>query len=265
MDYKTFVPQATASDWQRRLSNPIIAQAMIGGGAFYQLFRQWGALRGQKRSLDYSFDQSDVPVKKVAPNPAIDDFFRGNTIKSIRILIADPNYYPPGKTPFDPISPYIKLDFIPEKIDVTTAGKFNNLNIIGLNFPRFHWSGGNSVVRFTIDWFDFMNHKDRVEKKCLKLQALTRADGWRKGPPTVYINWGDGELFKDQEFLVQSANYEMSHFLPYRSEPIRYSGQGGYANAHTPNGLLPLQAKQDIVLLRVGPQLTHKQLIENTK
>ena len=153
--------------------------------------------------------------------------------------------------------PFVSLDYIPEEVEVNPSSFFKSLNIVGLNYPRYHYGGGEDIVTFTIQWFGVKDDKDSVISKCRKVEALTKANGWINGPPEVIIKWDHpGVLFEKHIFIVEKAGYKLRNFMVNKTTPNEISNL-----AWQPFGSLPIVAEQKITLKRVGSHLTWDEII----
>ena len=162
--------------------------------------------------------------------------------KPVAIYLADPkDGYGLGA------KPYIYLDFIPRELTYSPVSQFNSIGVVGVNNPSYHYGGSEDTLTFEIDWHG-VRESESVIAKCRKIEALTKADGHRSPPRTIYIQWDrGGDLFKDHYFAVVSAPYRLEHFL------------GGRWTSHarpdiftkTDNHYNPTRAIQTVTLKRV--------------
>lgn len=124
----------------------------------------------------------------------------------------------------------IRIQFIPLELDYDPSANWVTIPTVGRNNPFYHYTGGEDILKFTLDWNS--NQKDRkdVIGKCRAIEALTRNDAYTNEPPTLILSFGD--LFKGSKWVLTSAPYRLSLF-------------------DNQSGLLPVQAYQEITLRRV--------------
>lgn len=123
----------------------------------------------------------------------------------------------------------IKFQCVPLEMDYEPSSNWVTIPTVGRNNPFYHYTGGEDILKFTLDWYSNNPDTSDVIEKCRFIEALTRNDGYDKEPPEVILVFGD--LFKRSKWVVTAAPYKLSVF----------------DNA---NGLLPKQAYQEITLRR---------------
>ena len=138
----------------------------------------------------------------------------------------------------------ITLPFIPSVLEYDPASKFVGIATMGRNNPYYQYAGSEDTISFDIDWFSGDAARTDVINSCRWMEALTKADGYKKAPHRVIINWGENNLlFKNTLWLVVAAPYKLSDFVnAYRNPETK---------AIVRLGLLPQQATQRITLKRV--------------
>lgn len=150
--------------------------------------------------------------------------------------------------------PYIALDYVPEEIEINPSSLLKSLNIVGLNYPKYHYGGGEDIITFSIKWYGHGEEYDSVISKCRRIEALTKADGWIKGPPPIVIKWDNSNiLFEEHVFIVEKAGYKISSFQLNKN----VNTKKGYESF----GLLPIVAIQKVVLKRIANQLTWDDIV----
>jgi len=170
--------------------------------------------------------------------------------KAIKIYIVDP-----FKAAEIGAEPHVILDFIPTELDYKVTSSFPAIKLLGRNNPKYHYGGSEDSLSFEIDWYHFS--RDTVINKCRAIEALTKADGYGKRPPIVYIKWGTGNsLFDKHFFIVVSAPYKLSHFSKNHIAPNEYY------RLRNLGGFYPTYGKQVVTLKRItSHSLTWKEIM----
>ena len=138
----------------------------------------------------------------------------------------------------------IKLPFVPKELSYNTESTFATIKPIGANNPRYHYTGSEDKLEFEIDWLSFDEDRRDVITQCRKIEALSKADGYRNSPPRVLIQWGKfGFLFEGIHFIVLSAPYRMTQF-----SKGHVNSQGVVQRTH----MLSVQAYQKVTLARIS-------------
>lgn len=120
---------------------------------------------------------------------------------------------------------------IPGDILVDSDTNWEAIIAPGRNNARYHYTGGEELIYFTISWYaDHPSYQD-VILKCKWIEALTKNDGYDNPPPTVQFVFG--VLFRDSQWVVKRAPYRLSNF-------------------DREQGMLPKVATQDLVLARTS-------------
>lgn len=149
----------------------------------------------------------------------------------------------------------IQLPFVPRELQYTPDSKFVGISTIGRNNPRYHYTGSEDTLEFTIDWHTIadMERKD-VIFNCRWIEALTKADGNQLNPRRVKIIWGTADnLFKDTQWIITKAPYKMNNF-----QNVHYDKDNTLQNS----GMRPAQAYQQVTLKKITDfNLGAKQII----
>lgn len=126
----------------------------------------------------------------------------------------------------------VELQFVPRELSFSPEAKLEAVLSPGRNNPFYHFSGAEDMLSFQIDWHAAEPSKEDVIRNCRWLESLTKADGYNGGQHPIKIVWG--KLFsQDTLYLVKSAKFQVSLF-------------------DRVEGILPRQAYQDIVLVRLA-------------
>ena len=107
----------------------------------------------------------------------------------------------------------IKLQNRPNEIDFNPAATWAVVKSMGRNNPFYMYTGGEDTIKIDISWYA-ANKDDRADviKKCKLLESWTRANGYESGPPILHLIWGKSDIFKNQDFILDSAPYRLTHF-----------------------------------------------------
>lgn len=124
----------------------------------------------------------------------------------------------------------LRIQTIPLELSVESTPKWAVIPSIARNNPFYHYTGGEDKIQFQLDWYSQTDDRRDVIDKCRTVEALSKSDGYRKGPSRVIIIWGG--LFTKDTWIIESAPYKLSLFDKSRE-------------------LLPRQAYQDLTLNKV--------------
>lgn len=129
----------------------------------------------------------------------------------------------------------LKIQTIPLEVSVDPTPKWAVIPSIARNNPFYHYTGGEDKLSFTLDWYSERDNRQDVIQKCRWVEALSKGDGYLKGPSRVLLIFGD--LFKTDSWIIESAPYKLSLF-------------------DTSRELLPRQAYQELTLNKVSDHNT---------
>lgn len=124
----------------------------------------------------------------------------------------------------------LRLQTVPLEVNVKAEANWAIIPAISRNNPFYHYTGGEDIVEFTIDWYSIEELREDVIRKCRWVESLSRADAYRQEPRRVILIFG--ELFKYTKWIVTAAPYRLSLFDKEK-------------------GMLPRQAYQDLTLRKV--------------
>lgn len=144
--------------------------------------------------------------------------------------------------PRDNLEDIVELQCIPSEVEVSPESNFVTIASIGRNNPFYHYMGSEDIINFSISWYANEKSREDVIRNCKKLESFTKADGYTKAPPILWLKWSSKDtLFRDADWIMTNAPYNLSHFQDaYRNgdEAVRI-------------GLLPCVAIQKITMKRV--------------
>lgn len=164
--------------------------------------------------------------------------------------------------------PLVKLDFIPDELAFNVPSQLKSLGVIGRNYPRYHYVGGEETLSFKISWYDFGDDAlNTIPVKCRKLEAMSKAGGYKLGPRLLYIAWGahhhwtdETKLLSDRLYVIQSANYKLMDFTYRRRIYEEATDTTEEKREVRFYGMFPVRATQELVLKRIAGQLTATQI-----
>lgn len=150
---------------------------------------------------------------------------------------------------------YIVIQNRPNQLEFRGETSWASIKSMGRNTPMYHFTGAEDVVQFNITWFcNDADHMDEVVNKCRFLEAWTKANGYQASPPVIRIQWGNSNIFEDQQFILTSATYTLSNFNDY----VRVNGRNKEAGtvreelSAKDGKLLPASATQELIFKRVS-------------
>lgn len=124
----------------------------------------------------------------------------------------------------------LKIQTIPLELSVEPLSKWAVIPSIARNNPFYHYTGGEDKIAFTLDWYSITDNRHDVIDKCRWVEALSKGDGYFKGPSRIILIFGG--LFTKDTWIIESAPYKLSLF-------------------DTDRELLPRQAYQELTLNKV--------------
>lgn len=170
-----------------------------------------------------------------------------------QIIIINPN-----------TSPYTKIIIqgMPSELDINPESSWATVKSMGRNNPFMFYTGGEDTISFDISWYSVQSDREDVINKCRLLESWTRADGYKSSPPTLYISWGNSELFKDDTFILSSAKYTLSNF----QNAARTTWSRNKNTQQVDLKLLPNCAVQHLIFKKVTlDNTTHERIIPKSK
>jgi hypothetical protein len=129
----------------------------------------------------------------------------------------------------------LRIQCVPDKLSVEPSSNWAIIPSIGRNNPFYHYTGGEDVLKFTLDWYSVHEYREDVIEKCRWVEALAKANAYYNKPPRVILIFG--KLFQFDTWIVEAAPYQLSLFDRERD-------------------MLPRQAYQDLTLKKVTPKNT---------
>lgn len=129
----------------------------------------------------------------------------------------------------------LRIQCVPEKIQVEPSSTWAVVPSIGRNNPFYHYTGGEDKVTFVLDWYSNHEYREDVIEKCRWVESLSKANAYFHEPDRVILIFG--KLFQFDTWIIESAPYELSLFDREKN-------------------MLPRQAYQTLTLKKVTPKNT---------
>lgn len=137
----------------------------------------------------------------------------------------------------------IKFPFIPRELEYNSESHYATIRSPGRNNPIYQYTGAEDKLEFEVDWYADSWGRREVIENCRRIEALSKGDGYTRGPNRVKLVWGNSRLlFSNHIFIVLAAPYRLTRF-----NKGHINAQGNLESTH----MLPVQAYQQIVLGRV--------------
>lgn len=124
----------------------------------------------------------------------------------------------------------LQIQTVPNELNINPEANWSVIPSLGRNNPFYHYTGGEDILEFELDWYSVNELKDDVIRKCRWVESLSRADAYRQEPSRVVLIFG--ELFRYTTWIVKAAPYTLSRF-------------------NKEKGMLPTQAYQQLTLAKV--------------
>jgi hypothetical protein len=140
----------------------------------------------------------------------------------------------------------------PPTIQVNNQSYWVSVKSMGRNNPFMMYTGGEDSIQLEVSWFvTNENNRKEVLTKCRLLESWSRADGYAASPPTLKISWGSANIFENDQFILESASYQLSNFQSYSREYSVKSGADSTDRRTLDIGLAPQCATQTLIFKRV--------------
>lgn len=140
----------------------------------------------------------------------------------------------------------------PPTIQVNNQSYWVSVKSMGRNNPFMMYTGGEDSIQLEVSWFVTNEHnRKEVLTKCRLLESWSRADGYAASPPTLKISWGNANIFENDQFILESASYQLSNFQSYSREYSVKSGADNISKRTLDIGLAPQCATQTLIFKRV--------------
>ncbi len=104
------------------------------------------------------------------------------------------------------------FQFVPDKLVYNRKADFQSIKVITRNTPKYQYTGGSTTLSLKLDIYAETKSRQDVIERCRALESLTYTNGYKEAIPHIRLVWG--ALFRDEVWVVQSVNYELSLFKP---------------------------------------------------
>lgn len=160
-------------------------------------------------------------------------------------------------------SPVTKLEIQAfANVEMNPESTWATVKSMGRNNPFYLFTGSEDTLTFDISWYALDDNRQDVINKCRLLESWTKADGYSASPPTLWISWGDSDLFSNDYFILKSAPYKPTNFQRSYRKGNRKDDSSEIINLM----LYPNTATQTLTFHRVASNnLKHENIIPKTK
>jgi hypothetical protein len=104
----------------------------------------------------------------------------------------------------------LEVQFVPYEISISRSADWGKIAVIGRNIPQYQHLGGETRLNLMLDFYADEESRSSVIRKCRWMESLTANDGGKKPAPKVALVFGD--LYKDQQWVVEDVDYKLSGF-----------------------------------------------------
>lgn len=108
-----------------------------------------------------------------------------------------------------PDVPFLQLQYTPLGINISRSAKLQATAVVGRNEPLHQWTGGETQLSFTIDFFAQRADNSDVKEKVDWLLSMTYS-GQETPPSRLVINMG--KLFEGTTWILKDCNPNYSVF-----------------------------------------------------
>lgn len=107
----------------------------------------------------------------------------------------------------------LEIQFVPEKITISSNANQAKLDVVGRNNPQYHYINGEDILTMTLDFYAADEEKTEAISRVKWLQSLRFNDGYSRRKKNVLIIWGD--LFQEKHYVwtVQNVKVDYSQFV----------------------------------------------------
>lgn len=159
--------------------------------------------------------------------------------------------------------PFIALQLRPQEIEAKPETSWAAIKSMGRNLPMYHYLGGEEALHININWFLKGDLKDNnpyyVVNQCRRLKSWTFANSYISSPPILRIQWGLGDIFQNEYWILTSASYNLRDFhdvavvKKYKEwNPVTNLPLSEKEIEIINSGLIPYSATQELIFKRVA-------------
>jgi len=114
----------------------------------------------------------------------------------------------------------LAIQYVPNEFLWTRKPAISEVQIVGRNVPKHHYTGGKKELKFELDFYSVVEERDDVIEKVRWLESLTYNDGPSADIERVKVIFGT--LYKDEVWVIQDVEsniqfFEKENFLPQQA------------------------------------------------
>lgn len=160
--------------------------------------------------------------------------------------------------------PFIALQIRPNTAEARAETSWAALKSMGRNTPMYHYLGAEDTLQINTSWYLKGKPGDPgfnpywVVNQCRLLKSWSMANGYVTSPPVLYIEWGRGDIFQGELWILSSATYHLANFSD--KVVVKRNEFSLLKNGEIPQkeielldfGLVPFTATQELIFKRVA-------------
>lgn len=159
--------------------------------------------------------------------------------------------------------PFIALQIRPSTIESKAETSWATIKSMGRNTPMYHYLGSEDTLQINTSWYlkgipgEPSFNPYWVINQCRLLKAWSMANGYVASPPVLYIQWGRGDIFQGELWILHSATYHLANFsdrvVVKKNNFVELKGQIPDKQVELLDfGLVPFTATQELIFKRVS-------------
>lgn len=159
--------------------------------------------------------------------------------------------------------PFIALQIRPNIIESKAETSWATIKSMGRNLPMYHYLGGEDTLQINTSWYlkgipgEPGFNPYWVVNQCRLLKSWSMANGYTASPPIIYIQWGRGDIFQGELWILHSATFHLSNFsdkvVVKKNNFVELKGQIPDKQVELLDfGLVPFTATQELIFKRVS-------------
>ncbi len=108
----------------------------------------------------------------------------------------------------------LEFQYVPTELAYNREASLATIDVVGRNNPLQQWTGGNTSMSFSLDFYAEDEAREEVIKKVRWLQALTYQ---KQNGSTPLVKLVFGDMFLSEIWRVKTANVKYSNFHPAKN------------------------------------------------
>lgn len=108
----------------------------------------------------------------------------------------------------------LPIQFVPSSLDYNRTSGIANIEVVAKTNPLRQWTGGDTKLNFSLDFYSVEESREDVFKKVKWLQSLSYPNDLGE-IPKVRVVFGD--LFLEEVWLVENVGVKFSNFHPQKN------------------------------------------------